>query len=88
MRPYTLYVAVRGESGSETGFARYRPTDIEAWFVSVQRSIVVEDFFPPHTAAYLGLLRFSLGPTSLIVWCFGCCRLTIRCHDCCEIAVP
>jgi hypothetical protein len=31
------YVAVHGEPGSETGFARYRPTDIEAWFVSDQR---------------------------------------------------
>ena len=55
------YVAVHGESGSETGFARYRPIDTEKWFISDQRTIVVEDFFAPDTGAYLGLLRFLLG---------------------------
>lgn len=55
------YVAVHGEQGSESGFARYRPVDTEAWFVSEQRTIVVEDFFAPTTEAYLGLLRFLLG---------------------------
>jgi predicted acetyltransferase len=55
------YVAVHGERGSETGFARYRPIDTETWFVSDQRSIVVEDFFAPNLEAYLGLLRFLLG---------------------------
>jgi predicted acetyltransferase len=55
------YVAVHGEPGSETGFARYRPIDVETWFVNDQRSIVVEDFFAPDIAAYLGLLRFLLG---------------------------
>jgi predicted acetyltransferase len=55
------YVAVHGEPGSESGFARYRPIDTEAWFVSDQRTIVVEDFFAPTTQAYLGLLRFLLG---------------------------
>jgi predicted acetyltransferase len=55
------YVAVHGEPGSETGFARYRPIDTEKWFVSDQRTIVVEDFFAPDTAAYLGLLRFLFG---------------------------
>jgi predicted acetyltransferase len=55
------YVAVHGEPGSETGFARYRPVDTETWFVSDQRTIVVEDFFAPSTDAYLGLLRFLLG---------------------------
>jgi predicted acetyltransferase len=55
------YVAVHGEPGSESGFARYRPTDTETWFVSDQRTIVVEDFFAPTTDAYLGLLRFLLG---------------------------
>jgi predicted acetyltransferase len=54
------YVAVHGEPGSETGFARYRPIDTERWFVSDQRTIVVEDFFAPTMAAYLGLLRFLL----------------------------
>jgi predicted acetyltransferase len=52
---------VHGEPGSETGFARYRPVDSETWFVSDQRTIVVEDFFAPSTEAYLGLLRFLLG---------------------------
>jgi predicted acetyltransferase len=55
------YVAVHGEPGSESGFARYRPIDTETWFVSGQRTIVVEDFFAPTMQAYLGLLRFLLG---------------------------
>ncbi len=54
------YVAVHGEPGSESGFARYRPIDTETWFVSDQRTIVVEDFFAPTIDAYLGLLRFLL----------------------------
>src|SRR5271165_3576927 len=55
------YVAVHGEPGSESGFARYRPVDTETWFVSDQRTIVVEDLFAPSPEAYLGLLRFLLG---------------------------
>ena len=55
------YVALHGEPGSETGFARYRPVDSETWFVSDKRTIVVEDFFAPSAEAYLGLLRFLLG---------------------------
>ncbi len=55
------YVVVHGESGVESGFARYRPVDTEAWFVSEQRTIVVEDFFAPTAEAYLGLMRFLLG---------------------------
>lgn len=55
------YVAVHGEPGAETGFTRYRPIDTEKWFISDQRTIVVEDFFAPGTDAYLGLLRFLLG---------------------------
>jgi predicted acetyltransferase len=59
--PGPSYIAVHGERGSETGFARYRPIDTETWFVSDQRTIAVEDFFAPTTEAYLGLLRFLLG---------------------------
>jgi predicted acetyltransferase len=55
------YVAVHGVPGSESGFARYRPIDTDKWFVSDQRTIVVEDFFAPTRDAYLGLLRFLLG---------------------------
>jgi predicted acetyltransferase len=55
------YVAVHGEPGSESGFARYRPVDTEAWFISDQRTIAVEDFFAPTIQAYLGLLQFLLG---------------------------
>jgi predicted acetyltransferase len=55
------YIVVCGDPGSESGFARYRPINTEAWFVSDQRTIVVEDFFAPTMAAYLGLLRFLLG---------------------------
>ncbi len=54
------YVAVHGAPGAESGFARYRPIDTERWFVSDQRTVVVEDFFAPTTEAYLGLLRFLL----------------------------
>jgi predicted acetyltransferase len=54
------YIAVHGQPGSESGFARYRPVDTESWFISDQRTIVVEDFFAPTTEAYLGLLRFLL----------------------------
>ncbi|OBK16874.1 GNAT family N-acetyltransferase [Mycobacterium asiaticum] len=59
--PGPSYIAVHGEPGSESGFARYRPIDTEKWFVSDQRTIVVEDFFAPRPAAYLGLLRFLFG---------------------------
>ena len=54
------YIAVHGEAGSESGFVRYRPIDTQTWFVNDQRTIVVEDFFAPTMAAYLGLLRFLL----------------------------
>jgi predicted acetyltransferase len=59
--PGASYIAVHGEPGAESAFARYRPIDTETWFVSDQRTIVVEDFFAPTTEAYLGLLRFLLG---------------------------
>jgi predicted acetyltransferase len=55
------YVAVHGTPGAETGFVRYRPIDTDTWFVSDQRTIVVEDFFAPDADSYLGLLRFLLG---------------------------
>ena len=55
------YVAVHGDPDAESGFARYRPVDTENWFVSDQRTIVVEDFFAPTIDAYVGLLRFLLG---------------------------
>jgi predicted acetyltransferase len=55
------YVAVHGTPGSQTGFVRYRPIDTDKWFVSDQRTIVVEDFFAPDIDSYLGLLRFLLG---------------------------
>ncbi|MDM4139746.1 MULTISPECIES: GNAT family N-acetyltransferase [Mycobacterium] len=59
--PGAWYVAVHGEPGAESGFARYRPVDTANWFVSDQRTVVVEDFFAPTADAYLGLLRFLLG---------------------------
>lgn len=59
--PGPEYVAVHGMPGSESGFARYRPIDTEKWFISDQRTIVVEDFFAPTTETYLGLLRFLFG---------------------------
>ncbi|OCB31113.1 GNAT family acetyltransferase [Mycobacterium malmoense] len=59
--PQPSYVAVHGDPGAESGFARYRPVDTDRWFVSDQRTIAVEDFFAPTPGAYLGLLRFLLG---------------------------
>ncbi len=59
--PGPRYVAVHGAPGCETGFVRYRPTDTDRWFISDQRTIVVEDFFAPDVESYLGLLRFLLG---------------------------
>jgi predicted acetyltransferase len=59
--PQPWYVALHGEPGAETGFARYRPIDTDKWFVNDQRTIAVEDFFAPDTTTYLGLLRFLLG---------------------------
>lgn len=59
--PGPAYVAVHGAPGSESGFVRYRPINTERWFISDQRTIVVEDFFAPSAEAYLGLLRFLLG---------------------------
>ena len=59
--PGPWYVAVHGAPGCETGFVRYRPTDTDKWFISDQRTIVVEDFFAPDVESYLGLLRFLLG---------------------------
>lgn len=58
--PGPVYVVVHGEPGAESGFARYRPIDTERWFVSDDRTIVVEDFFAPSAEAYLGLMRFLL----------------------------
>lgn len=55
------YVAVSGAAGAETGFVRYRPVDTDTWFVSNQRTIVVEDLFAPTADSYLGLLRFLFG---------------------------
>ncbi|AKS33450.1 GNAT family N-acetyltransferase [Mycolicibacterium goodii] len=54
------YVAVHGDPGSETGFVRYHAADTEAWFVSNQRTIVVDDLFAPTPEAYLALMRYLL----------------------------
>jgi len=59
--PGPSYIAVHGQPGSESGFARYHPINTEQWFISEQRTVVVEDFFAPTRDAYLGLLRFLLG---------------------------
>ena len=58
--PGARYVAVHGTPGEETGFVRYHPVDTDAWFVSSDRTVVVDDLFAPTEAAYLGLLRFLL----------------------------
>lgn len=58
--PAARYVAVHGAAGDETGFVRYHPVDTDAWFVSDQRTVVVDDLFAPTEDAYLGLLGFLL----------------------------
>ena len=37
------YVAVHGPSGGEDGYVRYHPVGLDDWFVSSQRTIVVDD---------------------------------------------
>ncbi|MCV7287053.1 GNAT family N-acetyltransferase [Mycolicibacterium wolinskyi] len=54
------YVVVHGDPGSETGFARYHPVDTDGWFVSEQRTVLIDDFFAPTDEAYVGLLRFLI----------------------------
>lgn len=58
--PGASYVAVHGAPGAESGFVRYHPVDTEAWFVSGERTVVVDDLFAPTEEAYLGLVRFLL----------------------------
>lgn len=58
--PAPNYVAVHGDPGSETGFVRYHAADTDAWFVSNQRTIVVDDLFAPTPEAYLALVRYLL----------------------------
>ncbi|MGJ6123442.1 GNAT family N-acetyltransferase [Mycolicibacterium sp. Y3] len=58
--PGARYVAVHGAPGAETGFVRYHPVGTDAWFVSGERTVVVDDLFAPTEEAYLGLLRFLL----------------------------
>ncbi|MBU8821622.1 GNAT family N-acetyltransferase [Mycolicibacterium goodii] len=54
------YVAVQGDPGSETGFVRYHAADTDGWFVSNQRTVVVDDLFAPTSEAYLALVRYLL----------------------------
>jgi len=58
--PAPSYVAVHGDPGSETGFVRYHAVDTDSWFVSNQRTIVVDDLFAPSPEAYLALVRYLL----------------------------
>jgi predicted acetyltransferase len=58
--PGPRYVALHGDAGSETGFVRYHPVGTEAWFTSAERTVVVDDFYAPTPAAYIGLLRFLI----------------------------
>ena len=48
-------------SPARVGLRPLPPHRHRAWFVSDQRTIVVEDFFAPTSEAYLGLLRFLFG---------------------------
>lgn len=50
------YAVVHGVDG----FARYHPLDIESWFTSPQRSIVVDDLVAGTPQAWLGLVRHLL----------------------------
>ncbi|MFF0813662.1 GNAT family N-acetyltransferase [Rhodococcus sp. NPDC003318] len=54
------YLALCGEPGTETGYARYRPVDTGAWFTSGQRTVVVEDLVADTPATFAALLRFLL----------------------------
>jgi predicted acetyltransferase len=54
------HVAVYGHPGAETGFARYRAVDSEGWFVSDNRTIVVDDFVASTSQAHTSLVGFLL----------------------------
>lgn len=54
------YVALHGDSRSETGFVRYHPVGTDGWFTSAERTVVVDDLHAPTVEAYVGLLRFLL----------------------------
>ena len=56
--PGPRYVAVCGEPGAETGFARYQPIGTEAWFGSRDRTVVVGDLHAPTPDAHVALVRF------------------------------
>ncbi|WP_038169589.1 GNAT family N-acetyltransferase [Tomitella biformata] len=58
--PGPRYVAVCGEPGAETGFARYQPIDTVAWFGSRDRTVVVGDLYAPTPDAHLALVRFLM----------------------------
>ena len=54
------YVAVCGDPGAETGFARYHPVDTARWFTSGNRTVVVNDLHAPTAQARMALVRFLL----------------------------
>lgn len=58
--PGPRYVAVCGEPGAETGFARYQPIDTAAWFGSRDRTVVVGDLYAPTPDAHISLIRFLM----------------------------
>lgn len=58
--PGPAYLAVHGEPGREDGYVRYHPVGLEDWFVSSQRTIVVDDLIARSTAAYRALIGHLL----------------------------
>ncbi|HWK63546.1 MAG TPA: GNAT family N-acetyltransferase [Rhizobiaceae bacterium] len=65
------YVAVVGPAGAETGFVRYHPSSAEHWFLSSDRTIVVDDIVAHDTASYVALVAhlFSIDlPHRILFW--------------------
>ncbi|MDW6020618.1 GNAT family N-acetyltransferase [Mesorhizobium sp. BAC0120] len=54
------YVAVVGPEGAETGFVRYHPSSSEHWFLSSERTVVVDDIVAHDPAAYVALVAHLL----------------------------
>lgn len=65
------YVAVVGPEGAETGFVRYHPSSSDHWFLSSDRSIIVDDIVAHDPAAYVALIAhlFAIDlPHRILFW--------------------
>ncbi len=67
----SAYVAVCGPEGEETGFVRYHPVGLDNWFVSSERTIVVDDIVAHDAHDYSALISHLLTvdlPHRILLW--------------------